>query len=185
MSLPVHYIHRRHKSAIRLESWYTNWGLGYAGIEYPAALDAVLDLVRSAGADNVSLTLDILGFYWPTNEQTIVGFTVHGFGDRYSAGGDDFQINAYTFSASLMHFVNARIGDGLFIRADLGPSRLTFDGDGVSSFESDWGFGGLIGGGYGFPVSRETRILIHVNFAVRRVEGENFNNLGIMLSGLF
>ncbi len=166
----------------RFENWYTNWGIGYPFITYPDELSGIDD----AGLDNASIMLDVLGFYWPISEQTILGGTVNAWGDRYAAGGEDLQINAYTFGFSAMHFLQNRVGDGVFLRGEIGPSRLVINGSVFSTnIESEWGLGVLIGGGFGIPVSSETRILLHLNYAVRRIEGEQYNNLGIAVSGLF
>ncbi len=172
----------------RVESWYTNWGFGYPFISYPEADRVILDELENLGADNVALTLELLGFYAPIGTQTIVGFTVNAWGDVYSLAGEDLTITSYTFGASAMHFLQNNIGDGLFIRADVGPSRLVLDlntSQGNSSNTSNWGIGFLAGGGYGVPVSRETRILFHLNYSIRRIEGENYGNLGIEITGLF
>ncbi|MEZ4698907.1 MAG: hypothetical protein R2834_01145 [Rhodothermales bacterium] len=164
----------------RMENWYTNWGIGYPFIEYPSPITGTAQL------DNASIMLDLLGFYWPLDEQMILGGTINGWGDRYAAGGEHVQINAYTFGFSIMRFLQARVGDGFFLRSDIGPSRIVVDSSVLTSnLESDWGLGILVGGGYGFPVSPETRVLLHLNYSVRRIEGEQFTNFGIGVSGLF
>lgn len=176
----------RNSERNRVESWYTNWGLGYPFIQYPDADRAILDDLKDLGADNVSLTLELLGFYFPIGTQTIVGTAVNAWGDVYTIAGEDLSITALTVGGSIMHFLQNNIGDGLFIRADIGPSRLVLDsslsGDATTS---KWGLGVLAGGGYGIPVSRETRILFHLNYSIRRIEGETYGNLGVGVTGLF
>jgi hypothetical protein len=56
---------------------------------------------------------------------------------------------------------------------------------GLNNFNSEWGFGALVGGGVAIPVTSGTRITINANYTVRRVEGENLKILGITLGGLF
>ena len=171
----------------RLENWYTNWGLGYARVSYPSPLDDVVQELRDAASvGNASLYLDVLGFYWPLSEQAILGFNVNIWGDAYSAGGEDLTFVGATYGASFMYFLQNRIGDGPFLRVDAGPSRISLSSDSFDAeFDSDLGFGFLVGGGYGFPVSRETRILLHVFYGSRQVEGDSWGNLGIGVSGLF
>lgn len=169
----------------KLESWYTYWGLGYANPSYPDELDAAIDELEALDPDHVSVGLDLLGFYGPVSQQTIVGGIINAFGDRYEIGGAELQINGYTFSASTMHFINDTIGRGIFIRADLGFSRFVFDSNVSDDETSDWGVGGLIGGGFGFNISPGTRLLLNVNYALRRVEGENAGTLGVTVGGLF
>ncbi len=169
----------------RLENWYTNWGLGIPFIQYPDEFQTVLDQLESVGLDNTALMFDLLGFYWPLGEQTMIGTSLNAWGDQYSGGGETFQISAFTLGASVMHFLQNRIGDGVFLRADAGASRLGISSSLDTDITSEVGLGFLIGGGYGIPVSRETRILIHLNYSVRLVESENYGNLALSVSGLF
>lgn len=169
----------------RLESWYTNWGLGYPIIQYPDELAAVLDALKDIGVSNTAIMLDLLGFYFPIGEKVIIGSNVNAWGDRYESNGESIQINAFTFGGSAMFFLQERIGQGIFLRGDLGLARLVLNGSGTEAEASDLGVGFLIGGGYGIPVSRETRILIHLNYSIRSIESETYNNLGISVSGLF
>ena len=169
----------------RVESWYTNWGLGYPVIQYPDELQPLIDSLTDLGFDNVSLTLELLGFYFPIGTKTIVGTALNAWGDQYSAGGESLQVTAVTFGGSVMHFLQHNIGDGIFVRGDVGAARLVFDSSLDDQTTSDWGLGILVGGGYGIPVSRETRILLHLNYSFRRVEGETYGNLGFGATGLF
>ena len=170
----------------KLESWYTYWGLGYADISYPEELENVLNIVKEApGVSHLSISLDILGFYWPKGEKTIIGAIANGWGDRYEANDENFQINGYLISFSVMHFLNNRIGQGLFLRGDFGPARLSVDSSIGEEATSDWGYGGLIGTGYGISVSPGTRILFNINYSFRQVEGESYGTLGISIGGLF
>lgn len=169
----------------KLESWYTYWGLGYADIKYPGELDAALDqLANLDGVDHVSVSIDLLGFYLPFGERHINGFIINAFGDRYEANGTDLQISGNTLSFSSMRFLTGAIGKGLFIRGDIGGSRIVVDADGENE-TSDWGFGFLVGGGFGFNISSGTRILLNANYAVRRVEGDAYKTVGISVGGLF
>ncbi len=170
----------------RVESWYTNWGFGYPFIQYPDADRQILDELEAIGANNLALTLELLGFYLPLGTQTIVGTAVNAWGDQYSISGENLSITAYTFGASMMHFLQNNIGDGLFIRVDVGPSRLVLDSSlSDDATTSKWGLGILAGGGYGMPISRETRILFHLNYSIRRIEEATYGNLGIGVTGLF
>lgn len=58
----------------KLESWYTYWGGGYASNTYPDELEEQLDLMEDTpGVDHFAMGVDLLGFYWPRGEQTLVG----------------------------------------------------------------------------------------------------------------
>jgi len=170
----------------KLESWYTYWGLGYADIKYPGELDATLDQLSNLnGVDHVSVSVDLLGFYLPYGERHINGFIINSFGDRYAANGTDLQISGYTLSFSSIRFLTGTIGKGLFIRGDIGGSRIGVDADELGTETSKWGFGFLLGGGLGFNISSGTRILLNANYAVRRIEGEEYKTVGLSVGGLF
>lgn len=170
----------------KLESWYTYWGLGYANPTYPDEIEDLLDQIEDLDdVDHITVALDFLGFYWPLQERTILGGIINAFGDRYDIAGQELQLTGFTIAFSAMHFLTNRIGQGLFVRGDIGPTRFALDVEGEDTETTDWGLGGLLGAGYGIPVSEGTRILLNVNYAFRRVEGENVNTLGITLGGLF
>lgn len=172
----------------KLESWYTYWGLGYADPQYPDELENALEMIEDVdGSEHISVGLDLLGFYWPVGDRTLVGGILNAFGDRYEVNDVELQINGYTFSLSAMHYVTNIIGQGLFLRGEVGPTRFAVDFEGVGEDDAttDWGIGGLAGAGFAIPVSSGTRILLNVNYALRRVEGETVGTLGITVGGLF
>lgn len=171
-----------------LESWYVYWGLGYASATYPDWLESSLDrLGERPGANHVSLSLDILGFYWPLkNDRTLIGFIVNGVGDRYAYDGGATQVNLYLYSLSAMHFFGDVPGDGPFIRTDAGFAAMIMTG----SINARSGLGLLLGGGYGIPVSDETRILLQISYAYRNLArehdpSETYHALSISIGGLF
>ena len=170
----------------KLEKWYTYWALGAAGISYPSELQDIMDNLKDMpGVDHMSLGIDFLGFYWPKGENTMIGGIINGFTDTYEAGSNEMAINGYLFGFSAMHFFQNRIGKGPFVRGDIGFARLVLDTNFTVDAESDWGFGALLGGGYGFPVSPETRVLIGATYSLLSVEGESYSCLQISIGGLF
>ena len=171
--------------ANELESWYFYGGLGYADITYPGALDYQMEQVADLpGVSHTSITLDLPGVYWPRDDKTLTGVIVNSFGDRYEEGGEWIQLNGYLLSLSTMYFPK-QIGDGFFTRADAGLTWYVMDSSVGLEDTSDKGFGILFGGGYGIPVASGTRILLNINYAMRRVNDENTNTLNISLGGLF
>ena len=70
-------------SDVKLESWYTYWGLGFSNNSYAEPLDELLDILNKIpGVTRMSINLDVLGFYKPMNSKTILGFIVNGSGNR-------------------------------------------------------------------------------------------------------
>ena len=180
-----------------LETWYINFGLGYAGHGYPEEVEEFIDFIEDVpGSDRFTLGMDLLGIYWPLNEQTLIGGAINGSADTFEASdlpGDlKFDIYNIAYSASGMYFLNNRIGSGPFVRGDLGLVRLSAEAE-VEIFgdkeeleaDSDWGGGLLVGLGYGFPVASGTRLLLNANYSIRQVEGDQYTTLGITLNGLF
>jgi hypothetical protein len=168
-----------------LENWYTYWGLGYANLRSPDGLQSTLNSLSNASETSISIGIDILGFYWPLeNQRTLLGGIINGAAERYELGGSYLQLNYYTYAFSAMHFLDNRIGDGFFVRADAGAARAVGDSNG-GTFTSEVGVGGMLGLGYGFVISPETRVLLNFNIAARRLEGFNYYAIGFTIGGLF
>jgi len=201
----IHNTDRR-MSNVKLETWYTYWGFGYAAMTYTHELDLFYDEFERAclGCDRLSLNFDFFGFYWPLkNNQTIVGGVYNASGDRYTYGGNWMQATSGQVSISAMHFLKV-IGEGLFLRADLGLGsfdvEVHVDGETYDAL-SDWaegesGLAGLFGVGYAIPVGGGgTRVLFNVNYAMRpgielyepgyATESGNVRALNFTLGGLF
>lgn len=169
------------------ESWYTYWGLGYAMITYPHDLQNIMDQIEDLpGVSRMRIEVDFLGFYLPVNKhRTAVGFIINGAGDRVSKDNDWVQINQYIYGLSAMHFFNRNIGDGFFARGDIGLAKaIVQDSEGNSS-GSDTGFGFLLGGGYSYPVTPDTRLAFNLNYSYRKIEGDVVSKIGISVGGLF
>ena len=170
------------------ESWYTYWGIGGGSNSYTGTSRDIIESAQDAGPDHLALSLDLLGFYWPlpNSRNTLVGTVLNGGGDRYEDEDYTFQLNLYLLGISSMHFFGREPGSGLFVRADLGLAFYSVSNSAqASEGRSNFGYGGLIGGGYGIPITKGTRILLNVNYALRFIEGDNINSLGISIGGLF
>lgn len=175
----------------RIESWYLYFGLGYANLSYPNDIKAVVDDLKSqSGVSQASVDFDLLGVYWPLrNHQTLLGLNVNGGGDRFELGSVSLQLNQVQFSFSSLHFLTRKIGQGLFVRGDVGLSVFNINVDTGTALNlnesSETGLGLTVGGGYSFPVSSGTRIIINTNYSMKRIEGENFGKFNISVGGLF
>lgn len=173
--------------AAGIESWYTYWALGFADMDYTGELDDLLDLVRrNPEVDHLALDLDLLGFYFPIgNDRWLLGGIVNVGGDRYQVDDAWFQLNQVQYSVSTLYFINQQIGRGFFARGDFGLSRLVIaDSDGGNeASESGWGI--LLGGGYSFPISPGTRLVLNANYARKRVEGDRYGKFSLSIGGLF
>ncbi len=158
----------RGASGVKLESWYTYWGLGYSSNIYTGDLE---QQVGWSDDNSFSMGFDFFGFYWPLqNQQTILGGVYNASTDRRSKSDSWEQWVSGQFSISAMHFLTV-IGEGPFLRADLGWGFLA----GVDDNGNEWaedeeksGPAALFGVGYGLPVGAGgTRILFNLNYALR------------------
>jgi len=159
----------RGASGLKLESWYTYWGLGYSSNSYTGSLK---QQVGWDDDDRFSMGFDLFGFYWPLqNQQTIIGGVYNASADRRSKYGSWEQWISGQWSISAMHFIQSGIGEGPFLRFDLGwgfLSAVDDDGDEWGEDEDRSGPASLFGVGYAFPVGAGgTRILLNVNYALR------------------
>ncbi|MEE3234881.1 MAG: hypothetical protein VX294_11995 [Candidatus Latescibacterota bacterium] len=178
------------RSKSKLESWYAYWALGVSRTKFSdSELNDMMDLLEAfPGVSRTRLSLDMLGFYWPTNPNTVVGVVVNGATDHIDDSEAYLRLNVYTYSVSALYFPEI-IGRGIFYRADIGPAVSGIEGyvPGFFSEEvtSDTGFGFLLGGGYAHPITEGTRITANVNYAIRKIEGDSWNTLGISIGGIF
>ena len=175
-----------------IENWYAYWSIGIASNEYPSNSDAFvsepfIDSIKSIpGVNRTESSIDMLGFYWPMNNNTMAGIVISGTGDRLQDSFDDYiQTNQYLYGLSGMKFFGREIGDGFFLRGDIGIARLKFDSNVFYDESSDNGFGYLIGTGFGIPISDQTRILLSVSFSNKKVEGDNYRSTSINIGGLW
>ena len=178
------------------ESWYTYWGLGFSRISYPEGKDTYRDwLLEQSDFDRLSIAIDMLGFYWPISEKTILGFIVNGAGDNFtreekvdSYGFTQEKIGVnylyYTYAGSVIHYLTDNFGSGIFLRGDVGISVKAVKFSGTAASLSYRGFGILIGSGWSFDFGG-TRLLLNINYAFRSF-GEDSNNIVVLtVGGLF
>ena len=170
----------------RTENWYTYWGIGVAQHQHPKELQNIMDAAESLpGVERSEMSIDALGFYVPVLQmKTLAGFVISGSLDRLEFGSDYIQLNQYLYSASMMHFMGSEPGDGVFLRGDLGISRAVAQTNDDAS-ASDTGVGALLGFGYGFKISEESRLIIGVNYGIREIEDEIYSNYSFNIAGLW
>ncbi len=155
------------------EDWYTYWAIGTVNHDYPGGLNPEPDSLEAApGVDRTEMAFDMFGFYWPQSENSLLGFVISGSVDRFESRFSELQITQNLLGISGMRFFGSEIGDGFFVRVDAGLAQVTLE-DSFLTVTSERGFGYLLGVGYAFPVSNESRILVGVSFSDKQV---NFLN---------
>lgn len=169
----------------KLENWYTYWGVGAVNLSYPAELEIILDLFEdSPGVTRVAVSMDLLGFYWPIQDRYLLGGVVNVFRDLFEVDSEEFDITGTTYGLSLQYFPQRHVGQGFFIRSDVGPAFIAGDGPGGTA-TSEWGVGGLVGAGWSQPILSGTRLTFQINGSWRRVEGDTVGAINFTLGGLF
>jgi opacity protein-like surface antigen len=170
-----------------VEDWYTYWAIGFADHDYPGDLNAVIDAVDAIpGVDRTETAIDMFGFYWPYNNNTMLGFVISGSYDRLEDNYDNYtQINHYLYGLSAMHFFGHEIGDGFYVRGDAGIAKMTFDSNITPDLESDNGTGFLFGFGYAWPISEQSRLMLGMNLSSRDIEGDNVSSTSFVIGGLW
>lgn len=166
-----------------LEPWYAYWGIGYASTSYPEDIRTYIDgIERLHNPGHTSIAADMFGFYWPLrDDKTLLGFIVAGSLDQYSYENESVDFNHYLYSGSVVHFFGEIPGDGLFLRADLGFAMLSEKMGGIHHS----GVGFLLGGGFGFPVSIEARILVQTGYVFRHLGSGNSGTWSLTAGCLF
>lgn len=166
------------------ESWYFHFALGYGIPHYPSEVKDAVDQIKDAGASSTPVAVD-LGFYWPSfSESLIMGVSLNGMNDAYEKNGNEISIIKTGLYFSTMKTFSNEPGDGFFLRGDVGFPRLAVNTNFAGDDSSKFGFGFVLGGGYGFSFGG-TRLLLQAHHAISRVEGDTYGTTSLLVGGLF
>lgn len=175
------------------ESWYTLWSIGFTSTNYNdnELNDSLDDADESSDATRGQFAFDLLGFYWPlSDKKSMHGFVLHSISDVLIADStnETVTIVQQTYSYSYHQFFGANIGDQWFWRGDIGLARFVLDID-TNLYNitesSDFGIGALIGGGYGFAIGTETRMLVGAYISHKEAEDAAATNISATMGFLF
>ena len=171
------------------ESWYVQLGAGMTGNSYQGQFKDTINAVDDLNGKTsrpIGFGIDF-GFYWPlANQKTILGVRVEGSGDRYSNNSTgttiDVSIIQRLLSFSSQHFFGANVGNGWFVRGDVGTASalMTYD-DLIVTSKTKSGYGLSVGGGYAIPIGDDTRMLFFMNLSSRHFGSDRFtiSTLGV------
>jgi hypothetical protein len=153
--------------------------------------DAFNQSENQPGVRRTQVNVDMFGFYWPLSDlKSMHGFVINGVSDQLTDNVNNrISVNNYLLAYSYHKFFGTNIGDGWYLRGDVGLSYFVVQAD-VSGFgtlkeRSEMGLGVLGGGGYSFAIGEETRMLIGLYLTVRRAEEERANYGNFSLGFLF
>jgi len=152
----------------RLKNLYFDVALGYVLGDYGGALQAKSTAVHNFSGFHYGAALD-LGVYWPfTDHESLVGLNFRYIRDVYGETGSDATFTILQPALSYHYFLMGKVGDGLFLRGDLGLTRLSVDiTSSTNPFiedaaDSTLGLGLALGLGYDFVLNPDLRAGIQV-----------------------
>jgi len=172
------------------ESWYLYSGLGVSGTGFDPTIDEAFNAFTGEDTSSFGFYMDPLGFYWPINKhRSMIGLLSTVIFDRYQNESyfdetdtttvkqiGELAFWQFSLSASFFHFFGENIGSGWFLRGEIGISNfwgnliVTYqandsDLQGLDqTYSYNPGLDGLIGGGYAWPVSLYTRLMVNLNY---------------------
>lgn len=145
------------------EDWYTLWGFGFSSVSYSGNLGDAYETLGDAYDRSSTVNADLFGFYWPSlTPNTIMGVNLNIAADSIEGLNVDAALRTYLLAFSTYHFFGTNIGDGWFVRGDVGFTHYNVEFKaGVTDLNksSDRELGIMFGGGYAFAISDETRVL--------------------------
>ena len=182
------------------EPWYAYWAYGVSSHTHPTETQKKIDAVKAKpGASTVTGDMDLYGFYFPNKSIfSLLGVVVHIASDHVyyfenrsqpNRKSSTIYVNQLYISSSIINFFSKEIGKGFFYRADagLGASQLLEDDEfnDTKKTRTYYGVSGLLGLGYGFPVSDDSRVLIGLNYGFVTNFEEINGTANLMLGGLW
>lgn len=174
-------------ASAEVESWYTYWAIGLANPDYPGTLNSDINTLDSIpGVNRTKTGYDMFGFYWPHQNNDMLGFVVSGASDRLEDSLNNYiQINQYLYSFSAMRFFGKEIGDGFYVRGDIGLAKANIDTNFAGSATSNTGTGFLLGLGYAIPVSEQSRFMFGISLSHKSIESESYSATSFTIGGLW
>jgi hypothetical protein len=105
-----------------------------------------------------------------------------------SLGGSEnaASIRERTFGLGVSYYFASKVGDGFFLRAELGPADLYIPSESVGNLSvNQWGAGGLFGLGIANPWSESISGQLTIFYSHRIFGGNHYPNAGANVSILF
>lgn len=177
------------------EPWYILFGGGFAGATYKGKFKDTIQMVDDLPGSTKrigGLALD-LGVYFPTSSfKSMIGGNLEMTSDSYTneatAGDYRVSIGQALIAMSYYHFFGANIGNGWFLRGDIGLARAVMileQPSAKNQLTEKSGFGALLGAGYAIPCGTETRVLFFFDISGRTFGGDRFTTATLGADFLF
>jgi hypothetical protein len=169
-----------------LEDYYFHVNLGFPINNYPTETQAaVKDISAISGITHIPGSAEF-GVYWPIgNNHTIVGAVASGTGDNFTKSNTTLSLEVGQLSVSAQHYLTNIIGDGLYVRGDIGFAAAylhksvvhnEWSDESTENSSGNIGFSALGSVGYALPLSSGTSLSFSVNATYRRLPGYETGN---------
>jgi hypothetical protein len=159
----------------QLEEYYFYFSAGYPINNYPTETRQAVDDLKNRSDVSRIPSSGQFGVYWPlSNRQTIIGGVIGASGDMFSQKDASLDLIVFQMGASVQHFFTSTIGDGAFVRGDVGFAGASLTEQVNNKTTTTSGHIGLAvtgGAGYAFPLSAGTSLSIDINASYRRLPG--------------
>jgi len=172
-----------------IENWYFTLNAGGADITNPSDVETVISNAENTyGTDRASVSVDF-GFYWPILDNSLLlGLAGNNSADSVNTqlGTNVIRHSAILTGVSVIKYLSPEIGNGIFFRGDIGSasSRYTLLNN-TFALENGSGSGILLGVGYGFKVSNESRLVLSLNTINIMINGDEYSSTQFMIGGLW
>lgn len=173
-------------SVAESEDWYVNASIGVANKGNPDLVEQILSSAENTyGVSRVTIAID-LGFYWPVfDESMLLGVVSNSSVDsvQSSPGNEVVTHDLEYVGISAIKFMGETIGQGLFVRGDLGSASAKYRYSNNSYSVNDGsGSATLIGVGYSKPLSgNKTRLIFSLNSVFSSIDDRKFNSNELMI----
>lgn len=173
------------------ESYYFTIAVGYGSATYSTGLEEKMVSKGSSSFNQIrkdGLAVD-MGILFPLTSTWAFGFSGHGYSSSGLGGTVLPAVSVNYYGLGTMYFLGDEIGSGAFARTTIGYGTAETKFVAVSSSLdiftdkiSESGLGGLVGIGYGIPISSGTRILIGTNLSVFNAQSGQYKVLDGVIS---
>jgi hypothetical protein len=164
--------------------WYLNFDQGYGGQVVPQALRDQIDHLGAGSKDSAQdLNISLLGLYFRLgHSRYLLGSQLAVYSDDYNAWqGHRYYVGQSYFAVSAMRFFGPELGNGFFVRSDLGSidSEL-IDATHTTTLQKVDGVRFQFGAGYAIPLGKRHRFSLTamVNNIIQTDEGGGDSSAG-------
>lgn len=182
------------KNIVSSKESFLLFTLGFPSFSYENEIDQNnINALRNSSASHFKIYSDLFGYYKSfSNKQTAFGGVFSISRDAFSTDSASFEVYQMRLSSSIYHFFgNGGVGTGTYLRGDVGLARyastavINTTTGGLQSEPEKFGFGALVGVGYGVDITKSLGFLSGLNFERNIMGDSTISTLGLVISVLY